>query len=1136
MNSSATINTDALGPLFTPWEEPNAHRVRAEKEGEPARIVKQRRPSPVVVAQHIRAEVRQWREAFYVGASDTSRYLLNHWFERSHQISGQDGENIEFRYYFCQREAIETLIYLKEVRRLETLSQVIAEFGGPNAEIQALGIQEGEDAWSRYAFKLATGSGKTKVMSLAVVWSYFHALRESDSSMARHFVVIAPNLTVFERLKEDFQHGKIFDTDPLIPSEWRGDWNMSVVLQDEASGAATGGTLYLTNIHRLYAPSTRRRKDAETYDWMGPAVSKARALDTGAELRERITGHERVMILNDEAHHVWDPNSAWNEAIETLHGTVRSKGGSGIVSQLDFTATPKDNHGRIFKHVVCDTPLGEAVDAGIVKTPIIGRTDKLVIRADDNAAYKYEQHLLIGYERWKASCEEWEKSGKKALLFVMCDDTEAADQITRRFNTDESFKELNGKTINLHTNLKGKVKKIGSGANVRYEFVENEKQISDDDLKILRELSRRLDDNSSPYRCIVSVLMLREGWDVRNVTTIVPLRPYSSEANILPEQTLGRGLRRMTPPGQANELVTVVEHPAFASLYQQELSQEGVPIEIIDINRVPPTTVTIFPDEANKDLQALDVQIPRLSAAHEIVPKLEDLSIEDVRKAFSPYKKLPLAEERREEIKYEGRQLFTGELVESMTIHLPLLESGVGAVSFYRQELETACKVKNTHQVLAPLIQIFLEEMLFEEKTTLFDQRLVDRLSDSDVREHVRAVFTPLIRSRTTETKQRVRQQAGISVCDWKPYQASHSENHPVLPATLTPFNLVPCDRNFEVAFSRFIDKAPDVAAFAKNAGPQCLRIDYLADGMRLAFYRPDFMVRAKNGNYYLVETKGREDKDVPAKAKAAIIWSKSASTRACQWNYLYVPQGTFEKFSGNTIEQLARTCDPALHHLIKEETKQASLPLFASEEKQPETSAFIEEARLKALPSRYRQAVEQSISLYQFMENKEGMNYAPVFTALLGCMDEAAKGLLLSRLQPHLPVSVDDQKVWFTPYLGAAERRKENQYANLAQNLKRTLVFHNGLSPIGLIRSCLDYALNDHTRLGGVFEAVKTEFKVQGGRDLLSQVKRVNDFRNSYIAHQEKSLTDKKLAAGHLKRWIDALELLHGMIEKRQG
>src|SRR6266403_60589 len=99
----------------------------------------------------------------------------------------------------------------------------------------------------------------------------------------------------------------IFDNDPLIPVAWRGDWNLSVVLQDEASGAATGGTLYLTNIHRLYDQS-KRKKDTETYSWMGPAVSKSSALDTGQALRERITGHRRVMVLNDEAHHVWDPD------------------------------------------------------------------------------------------------------------------------------------------------------------------------------------------------------------------------------------------------------------------------------------------------------------------------------------------------------------------------------------------------------------------------------------------------------------------------------------------------------------------------------------------------------------------------------------------------------------------------------------------------------------------------------------------------------------------------------------------------------------------------------------------------------------------------------------------------------------
>ena len=146
--------------------------------------------------QNLRSEVRQWREAFYIDASDTTRELLGHWFERPHRMVTPAGDDFEFRYYFCQREAIETLIYLHEVRRIRCLSQLIAEFGGPDKEVAALGIIEEEDVWARYAFKIATGAGETKCMSLAMVWSYFHALRESDSDMARHFVAVAPNLTV----------------------------------------------------------------------------------------------------------------------------------------------------------------------------------------------------------------------------------------------------------------------------------------------------------------------------------------------------------------------------------------------------------------------------------------------------------------------------------------------------------------------------------------------------------------------------------------------------------------------------------------------------------------------------------------------------------------------------------------------------------------------------------------------------------------------------------------------------------------------------------------------------------------------------------------------------------------------------
>lgn len=1136
MSESLTIKSDALEPLFEAWAEPNRHRVRAAG-GEGAEVRNQRRPSPINagMVQNLRVEVKAWRDNYYYGASDTSRQLLNHWFGRAHRMV-TNGNEIEFRYYFCQREAIETLVYLKEVRHTERLSQLIAEFGGTQAEAAALGITEEEDALCRYAFKMATGTGKTKVMSLAIVWSYFHALRESDSPMARHFVVIAPNLTVFERLKEDFKPDgggpDIFDKDPLIPVEWRGDWNLTTVLQDEASGAATGAVLYLTNIHRLFDTSKRKKSESETFEWMGPAVSKAKALDTGAELRDRITAHPRLMVLNDEAHHVWDPDSAWNEAITFLNDTCLKRGGDGLVAQLDFSATPKDNKANYFKHIICDTPLGEAVDAGIVKTPIIGRAGNLIEQATDNASYRYEAHLKLGYQRWLKSNEEWAKSGKKPLLFVMCEDTTAADQIAARLGGDDLFKELNGRTLNLHTRLKGKVKSVGTGSNKRQEFVENEKEISDEDLKELRKLSRDLDSDSSPYNCIVSVLMLREGWDVRNVTTIVPLRAYTSKAGILPEQTLGRGLRRMTPPGQANEVVAVIEHEAFAKLYREELAQEGMFIEIIDAEKVPSTTVSIFPDP-KRDIEALDIAIPRLTAGAQTLASLSPISEAEIREAFSPFKPLPLGQVGPTEVPYEGRHLITGEVVEQMKVNLALLESGVGAISFYEQELEYICKVKGTHQVLGPLLQLFFEQILFGPGQSIFDQRVVQRLSASDVREHVRAVFVPVIRKKTVTQQVRAVEAQPLRLSTWRPFQVTANERRPVLVSLKTVFNLVPCNRSLEQALTEFLGKASDVATFAKNAGPQSLRIDYLADGQRLAFYTPDFFVRL-GSDCYLVETKGQVDRYVPAKARAAIEWCKAASTKPGKWEYVYVPEGVFQRFQGTTFTELVRVCAPALHELTNITAAQETLPLFAAaggtvvaEIDQAAASGLLDEQALQALPERLRKAVEEAVSLYLFFEKKPSANYAPAFAALLGVVDETAKGLVIQKLTSAMPTASPEQKAWFEPYFGKADAKTHRHYQEMARNLQKTLAFKTGVSPLGLLRNCFDYALNDKNSLTGVFEVIKDEFRYPGAREQLAAVHAVNDFRNTRVAHQEKPLSDEKEAKKALKEWINGLVML---------
>jgi type III restriction enzyme len=326
---------------------------------------------------------------------------------------------------------------------------------------------------------------------------------------------------------------------------------------------------------------------------------------------------------------------------------------------------------------------------------------------------------------------------------------------------------------------------------------------------------------------------------------------------------------------------------------------------------------------------------------------------------------------------------------------------------------------------------------------------------------------------------------------------------------------------------TRFADRAPDVAALAKNAGPQSLRIDYLAPGGRLAFYTPDFFIRTKDNTHFLVETKGRVDSDVPRKAHAAIAWCQAASTQGIKWEYLYVPQGAFEKLTGETVAVLARTCAPALQNLLAEEDDKTRFPLLAlitPKDEAPDITAFVDAATLQKLPPRYAKAVEQAVMLFRFFENKEGMNYAPVFNALLGSIDEACKGVIVRRLKPSVPVAVNDQKTWFAPYLGNVDHRMEKHYSTTAQNLKRTLIFNNGISPLGLLRTCLDFALNDNAKLGGVFDAVRNAFKQKGGRDFLALVESINDFRNTRVAHQEQDFNDSKEAKRQLLAWINAL------------
>ena len=207
---------------------------------------------PPLVAR-VREQVRDWRDAGYAGASGTSCTLLRWWFDTEHLIGQADGAQTPFRYYFAQREAVETVIWLHDVRQVQDRHDLM-RFDASGA----VSANMFDEDWPRYVLKLATGAGKTKVLSLLIAWCFFHRTYEPGSKLARNFLLIAPNIIVLDRLRADFDGLKIFFNDPILPDNghagqnWRDDFQIALHLQDDVRVLRPTGNLFLTNIHRVY--------------------------------------------------------------------------------------------------------------------------------------------------------------------------------------------------------------------------------------------------------------------------------------------------------------------------------------------------------------------------------------------------------------------------------------------------------------------------------------------------------------------------------------------------------------------------------------------------------------------------------------------------------------------------------------------------------------------------------------------------------------------------------------------------------------------------------------------------------------------------------------------------------------------
>lgn len=330
---------------------------------------------PPLVAK-IRSEVAAWRSAAYLGASDTSRALLNWWFETEHMVEQADGTLSPFRYYFAQREAVETVIWLHDVRCVRDKFDLL-RFDASGA----VSTNMFDEDWPRYVVKMATGAGKTKVLSLLIAWSFFHKLYEIDSTLARNFLLIAPNIIVLDRLRADFDGLRIFFNDPILPDNghqgrnWRDDFQLTLHIQDDVRVLRDTGNLFLTNIHRVYLGDVDEPSldddDLRDYflDPFGPKPV-GKTTDSKTDLGEIVREIDELAVFNDEAHHIHDSRLAWFKSIQDIHHQMLQKDGR-LALQVDVTATPRHNNGAIFVQTISDYPLVEAIYQDVVKQPVL---------------------------------------------------------------------------------------------------------------------------------------------------------------------------------------------------------------------------------------------------------------------------------------------------------------------------------------------------------------------------------------------------------------------------------------------------------------------------------------------------------------------------------------------------------------------------------------------------------------------------------------------------------------------------------------------------------------------------------------------------------------------------------------------
>jgi type III restriction enzyme len=540
---------------------------------------------------------------------------------------------------------------------------------------------------------------------------------------------------------------------------------------------------------------------------------------------------------------------------------------------------------------VADYPLVEAISQNVVKHPVLPDAPsraKLVERQSAKYTEKYADYIHLGVVEWRNAYAEHEKLGKKAILFVMTDDTRNCDDVAEYLEV--TYPDLKDAVLVIHTKDNGEISESATGK-------------KKEELELLRKQANVIDSMESPYKVIVSVLMLKEGWDVRNVTTIVGLRAYSAKSNILPEQTLGRGLRKMYPGG-IEEYVSVVGTDAFME-FVESIQAEGVVLERKPMGEgtQPKTPLVVEVDNENekKDIEALDIAVPILSPR--VFREYKNLVNLDMGTfTFNKVAYQQFSEEEQREIVF--KDITTGEVTHTTILDTAGVADFRSVIGYFAQTIMKDLRLVSGYDVLYGKVKDFIQNQLFDRKVELNDPNTLRNLSELAATKTLIEIFKKAINTLTIQDKGDAEIRDTIKLRQTRPFVA---KDQGYLIPKKSVFNKIIGDSHFELLFSQFLEGCEDVVSFAKNYLAVHFKLDYVnADG-DISNYYPDFLVKVSDREVYIVETKGRVDLDVPLKMERLRQWCEDINKvqTDVRYDFVYVDEEGFNKYRPSSFREL---------------------------------------------------------------------------------------------------------------------------------------------------------------------------------------------------------------------------------------